>query len=90
MMKYKVIDICTGVDITNEYNWVITPSGELKYNSYGDLIGYPQAIYIIEGVYLLDEAIPDRREYYLGISDADAGYVDGWNDCLDEILAIGK
>lgn len=43
MMKYKVIDTRTNVDITNDYTWVITPDGELHYLVYGDLVGFPPA-----------------------------------------------
>jgi hypothetical protein len=39
-MLYKVIDTKTGEDITYDYDWVITPDGELSYLMYGDLIGY--------------------------------------------------
>lgn len=44
-MKYKVLDTCTGEDITSKFNWVITPDGELRFNDFGDLIGYPDAMY---------------------------------------------
>jgi hypothetical protein len=47
-MKYRVYDKYTGVDITDCFCWVITPNGELKYNEYGDLIGLPEACYMIE------------------------------------------
>lgn len=48
-MKYKVFDKTTKEDITDKYCWVIRPNGELSYNEYGDLIGYPNAMYIEEG-----------------------------------------
>ena len=47
-MKYKVIDRRTNEDITDKYDWVITPNGELRINEWGDLIGDPNADYIIE------------------------------------------
>ena len=45
-MKYRVFDKTTYEDITDKYCWVIRPNGTLYYNEYGDLIGYPNAIYI--------------------------------------------
>lgn len=45
-MKYRVYDKTTYEDITDKYYWVIRPDGTLYYNEYGDLIGYPNAIYI--------------------------------------------
>lgn len=88
-MKYKVIDSYTGEDITDKYDWVITPNGELKYNDYGDLIGYIGADYIIEGIYLAENEIPEKEEYYLEMSDISMGNADGHNYLLDEILAVG-
>ena len=88
-MRYKVIDKVTGEDITDKYDWVITPNGELKYNDYGDLTGCFEADYIIEGVYLAENEIPKKEEYYLGMSDISMGNADGYNYLLDEILAIG-
>lgn len=38
-MKYKIFDLSTNKDITNEEAWVITPDGEIRVNEYGDLIG---------------------------------------------------
>lgn len=32
--------------------------------------------------------LPEKQTYYLGISDENAGWVDGWNDCLDCILRV--
>lgn len=46
-MKYRVYDKTTYEDITDKYYWVIRPDGTLYYNEYGDLIGYPNAIYIL-------------------------------------------
>ena len=45
-MKYRVFDKITKKDITNRCAWVITPDGELHHLVYGDLVGYPDAIYI--------------------------------------------
>lgn len=30
--------------------------------------------------------VPEKDEYYLGINEYYEGRVDGWNDCLNEIL----
>jgi hypothetical protein len=43
MFKYKVVNAKTGEDITADHDWVISPSGELSYLMYGDLISYPDA-----------------------------------------------
>lgn len=45
-IKYRVININTGDDITNDYMWAIMPDGRLGYIDYGDFIGldYAQAI----------------------------------------------
>ena len=43
MLEYKVINSKTGEDITADYDWVISPNGELNYLCYGDLTGYPNA-----------------------------------------------
>lgn len=37
-MFFKVFDK-DGNDITNNYSWVITQEGEVRYRNYGDLIG---------------------------------------------------
>ena len=43
-MKYKVINIKTGDDITNDYDWVLTPNGDLYYtNAYNDFCYYANA-----------------------------------------------
>lgn len=88
-MRYKVIDRVTGEDITDKYDWVITPNGELKYNDYGDLTGCFEADYIIEGIYLMENEIPEKEEYYLGMSDLAEAGVDSWNYLLKRILEIG-
>lgn len=49
-VKYRVIDKSTNEDITDKYCWVIRPNGELKYNDYGDLIGYTNARVIITDI----------------------------------------
>lgn len=46
-MKYKVYDKVTRQDITDKYNWVLTPDGKLYYMEY-DLIGYPNAMILSE------------------------------------------
>lgn len=38
-MTYRVIDKVTGKDITDDYDWVLLPTGELNYLLYCDLIG---------------------------------------------------
>lgn len=43
IMRYRVIDKKTKEDITDKYDWVISPNGQLSYNDDGDLIGYPDA-----------------------------------------------
>lgn len=47
-MKYRVINIKTKEDITDKYCWVVRPDGKLYVNEYGDLIGYPDAMYLPE------------------------------------------
>ena len=47
-MKYRVINKKTKEDITDKYDWVISPNGHLSYNDDGDLIGYPDAAYLPE------------------------------------------
>lgn len=46
-MKYKVYDKVTRQDITDKYNWVLTPDGKLYYMEY-DLIGHPNAMILSE------------------------------------------
>ena len=44
MLKYKVINTKTGEDITDEYDWVLTPNGDLYYtNQYNDFCYYVAA-----------------------------------------------
>ena len=38
-MTYRVIDKVTGEDVTDKYDWVVTPEGELCYLLYFDLVG---------------------------------------------------
>ena len=47
-MKYRVIDKRTKEDITDKYDWVISPNGRLSYNDDGDLIEFPDAAYLPE------------------------------------------
>lgn len=47
-MKYRVINRKTKEDITDKYCWVVRPDGKLYVNEYGDLIGYPDAMYLPE------------------------------------------
>ena len=43
MLEYRVISVRTGKDITDDYDWVISPNGELNYLYDGDLVGCPSA-----------------------------------------------
>lgn len=43
MLEYKVINTKTGEDITDTYDWVISPNGELNYLFDGDLCGLQNA-----------------------------------------------
>lgn len=47
-MKYRVINKRTKEDITDRYDWVVSPNGQLSYNDGGDLIGDPDAMYLPE------------------------------------------
>ena len=38
-MTYRVIDKIAGEDITDKYDWALSPDGELNYLLYCDLIG---------------------------------------------------
>ena len=46
-MRYRVFDKTTKEDITDKYDWVITPDGELYFKDYSDLIGDPSAMYVV-------------------------------------------
>ena len=63
-MKYRVFDRITKEDITDKYCWVIRPNGELSANEYGDLIGYPNAMYIIESDKPATFNNRTRRKYF--------------------------
>ena len=43
MIKYRVIDVFTGADITHVYPWVIRPDGELGHIENGNYIRYKTA-----------------------------------------------
>lgn len=47
-MRYRVINKKTKEDITEQYDWVITPNGKLSYIDGGDLIGHPDAMHLPE------------------------------------------
>lgn len=47
-MGYRVIDLKTKEDITDKFDWVITPDGKLFYLDCDSLTGYEDAIYILE------------------------------------------
>ena len=46
-MRYRVYDRKTLDDITDKYNWVVRPDGSLYLLEYSDLIGYPDAYYVV-------------------------------------------
>lgn len=50
MLEYRVINIKTGEDITDTYDWVISPNGELNYLYDGDLCGlqYAKAVPVLQ------------------------------------------
>lgn len=43
MLRYRVINSRTGDDITDDFDWVVSPDGSLNYLEYSDLIGNPDA-----------------------------------------------
>lgn len=47
MFNYKVINTKTGEDMTDLYDWVLRPDGELNYMVYSDFIGHPDAKLVI-------------------------------------------
>lgn len=47
-MKYRVINSKTKRDITDIFDWVITPNGELFFFDGDELNVYEEAIYILE------------------------------------------
>ena len=55
MFKYRVINSVTNEDITDDYDWVVSPNGELNYLDYGDLIGYPNAKLVVISVDLAND-----------------------------------
>ena len=50
MLKYIVINSKTGEDITDDYDWVVSPNGDLNYLDYGDLVGIAEAKLVIIAV----------------------------------------
>lgn len=50
MLKYRVINSKTGVDITDDFDWVVSPNGSLSYLEYSDLIGHPDAKLVLISV----------------------------------------
>jgi hypothetical protein len=55
MLKYKVINIKTGEDITHDYDWVVSPNGDLNYSDYSDLIGHPDAKLVVVSVNIIND-----------------------------------
>lgn len=45
-MTYKVYDKASGEDITDKYDWAISPDGTLYHNDFGDHIGIQEAVYV--------------------------------------------
>jgi hypothetical protein len=52
-MRFKVFDKFTKEDITNRYDWVITPDGKLLVNNWGDLLPYS----FMNGVYVFEQDV---------------------------------
>lgn len=50
MIKYRVINSKTGKDMTNDFDWVVSPDGSLNYLEYSDLIGHPDAELVLISV----------------------------------------
>jgi hypothetical protein len=50
MFKYRVINSATNEDITDDYDLVVSPNGDLNYLDYGDLTGCPNAKLVIISV----------------------------------------
>lgn len=46
VVGYRVINLKTKEDITDKFDWVITPEGKLFYLDGDSLTGYEDAIYI--------------------------------------------
>jgi hypothetical protein len=55
MLKYRVLNTKTGEDITDDFDWVVSPNGDLSYLEYCDLIGMPDAKMIILSVDLAND-----------------------------------
>jgi hypothetical protein len=55
VLKYRVINTKTWEDITDYYDWVLRPDGELNYMEYSDFIGYPEAKLVIVSVDLAND-----------------------------------
>lgn len=55
MLKYRVINTKTGEDITDYYDWVLRPDGELNYMEYSDFIGHPDAKLVIVSIDLAND-----------------------------------
>lgn len=72
-MKYRVINKKTKEDITDKYDWVITPDGKLSYNDCGDFIGHPDAAYLPESAmnefYKTVKTLNDLNYYNNNLSD---------------------
>lgn len=77
-MKFKVIDKRTGDDITNDYDWVLLPNGELKYLNYCDLAGLQCA----EAVRVQEATWIHAKRTAGGIHDtyrcSNCGFETGW------------
>lgn len=55
MLKYRVINSKTGEDITDDFDWVLSPNGDLNYLEYSDLIGHQDAVLVIVSIDLAND-----------------------------------
>ena len=55
MLNYRVINAKTGEDMTDDYDWVLSPNGDLNYLEYADLIGHTDAKLVIISVDLAND-----------------------------------
>lgn len=47
-MKYRVFNKITKEDITEKYDWVVTPDGTLYINEWGDYVTEQDAVCVLE------------------------------------------
>ncbi len=77
-ITYRVIDLKTGIDITDKECWVLQSNGRLAYNSYGDLIGNDtvEAVFHLEGVEAIQGKWIERIEKLVWCEDDVEVYYD--------------